>query len=65
MKMNEQQKLLDETLTHLGQAIDMIDMMSIACTTMDKAEMIGPLEILKRDLQSLYFKVNEQLYEKF
>lgn len=63
--MNEQQKLLDETLTHLGQAIDMIDMMSIACTTMDKAEMIGPLEILKRDLQSLYFKVNEQLYEKF
>ena len=65
MKMNEQQKLLDETLTHLGQAIDMIDMMSIACTTMDKAEMIGPLEILKRDLQALYFKVNEQLYEKF
>lgn len=63
--MNEQQKLLDETLTHLGQVIDMIDMMSIACTTMDKAEMIGPLEILKRDLQSLYFKVNEQLYEKF
>lgn len=56
--------LLDETLTQLGQTIEMINMLTIACSSMDKAEMIGPLEIMKRDLQSLYFKINHHLYEQ-
>lgn len=62
--MEEANKLLDETLKHLSQSIDMIDMMTIACTTLDKSDMIGPLEILKRDFQSLYFQIDEYLYQK-
>lgn len=61
--MDKSQELLDETLTHLGQIIEMIDMLSIACSSMDQAEIIGPLEILKRDLQTMYFKINHHLYE--
>ena len=56
--MEKEKTLLDETLQHLSQAIDMIDMMSVACTTLE----IGPLEILKRDLQSLYFKIDQHIY---
>lgn len=63
IKMDKNQELLDETLTHLGQAIEMIDMLSIACSTMEQAEIIGPLEIMKRDFQTLYFKINQHLYE--
>lgn len=62
--METEKTLLDETLKHLSQAIDMIDMMSVACTTLDKSDMIGPLEILKRDLQSLYFEIDQHLYQK-
>lgn len=62
--MEEANKLLDETLKHLSQSIDMIDMMTIACTTLDKSDIIGPLEILKRDFQSLYFQIDEYLYQK-
>ncbi|WP_050638426.1 hypothetical protein [Candidatus Stoquefichus sp. SB1] len=61
--MDKSQELLDETLTHLGQAIEMIDMLSIACSSMEQAEIIGPLEILKRDFQTMYFKINHYLYE--
>ncbi len=53
-----EKELLEETLKHLSQAIDMLEMMSIS----SHDEMIGPLEILKRDLESLYFKINNQLY---
>ena len=60
--MEKEKTLLDETLQHLSQAIDMIDMMSVVCTTLDKSDMIGPLEILKRDLQSLYFKIDQHIY---
>lgn len=62
--METEQTLLDDTLKHLSQAIDMIDMMSIACTTLDKSDMTGPLEILKRDLQSLYFKIDQYLFQE-
>ena len=41
--MEKEKTLLDETLQHLSQAIDMIDMMSVACTSLDKSDMIGPL----------------------
>ena len=60
--MEKEKTLLDETLQHLSQAIDMIDMMSVACTSLDKSDMIGPLDILKRDLQSLYFKIDQHIY---
>ena len=60
--MEKEKTLLDETLQHLSQAIDMIDMMSVACTTLDKSDMIGPLESLKRDLQSLYFQIDQHIY---
>ena len=61
--MNDKE-LLDLTLQHLTQAIDMLDVMEIACTSLDHSSMIGPLNILKRDFLSLYQQIDEALYSQ-
>lgn len=58
--MNKEVELLDETLKRIGQNIDLLDIIAKG----SHVEMIGPLEVIKRDLQSLYFEINEYLYDK-
>lgn len=58
--MSKEIELLDETLQRISQHIDLLDLLSKSA----QGEMIGPLEIIKRDLQSLYFQINEYLYDK-
>lgn len=58
--MKKEIELLDETLQRISQHIDLLDLLSNHA----QGDMIGPLEIIKRDLQSLYFQINEYLYDK-
>ena len=61
--MEKTVELLHETSKRLAQTIDMIDILSLACSSVEKSDLIGPLEIMKRDLQDLYFQIDEVLYE--
>ena len=61
--MEKTVELLHEISKRLAQTIDMIDILSLACSSVEKADLIGPLEIMKRDLQDLYFQIDEVLYE--
>lgn len=61
--MEKTVELLHETSKRLAQTIDMIDILSLACSSVEKADLTGPLEIMKRDLQDLYFQIDEVLYE--
>ena len=49
--MEKTVELLHETSKRLAQTIDMIDILSLACSSVEKADLIGPLEIMKRGIR--------------
>lgn len=60
---NEDLELLSEVNTHLAQAADLLDVLILYSTSGDAQQLIGPLEILKRDLLNVQKEVNDELYK--